>query len=103
MVFRLIRTFALVLAVFGKNNRFGDFSEKVNLRTSGRKFQFRVKPTLGTAACRVKPLMSDWEALVAVSVTAKEESDCCSQLSVKVTPSFSYTVAEGAVEKCRQS
>lgn len=56
------------------------------------------KQTLGTAACRVKLLMSESLELEAVRVTVRAESDCCSQLSVKVTPSFSYTVAVGAME-----
>lgn len=54
--------------------------------------------TLGTAACRVKPLMSDSVELEAVSVTVRPESDCFSQLSVTVTPSFSYTVTVATTE-----
>lgn len=45
--------------------------------------------TLGTAACRVKPLMSESVELEAVNRTVRAESDCLSQLKVKVTPSFS--------------
>lgn len=54
---------------------------------------------MGTAACRVKPLMSESVELEAVSVTVRTESDCFSQLSVSVTPALSYTVSEGAVER----
>lgn len=54
--------------------------------------------TLGTAACRVKPLMSESVELEAVSVMLRPESDCFSQLSVTVTPSFSYTLTVGAAE-----
>lgn len=57
-----------------------------------------VRQTLGTAACRVKLLMSESVELEAVSVTVTPESDCLSQLSVKVTPSFSYTCTVGAME-----
>ena len=56
-----------------------------------------LKPTLGTAACRVKLLMSESVELEAVSVTIRPDSDCFSQLSVKATPSLSYTVTVGAV------
>lgn len=55
--------------------------------------------TLGTAACMVKVLTSELEELEAVRVTARLESDCLSQLNVKVTPLFSYTVIVGAVKK----
>ena len=61
--------------------------------------EMMVKQTLGTAACRVKPLMSESVELEAVSVTVRTESDCFSQLSVKVTPPLSYTVTEGAMER----
>lgn len=57
-----------------------------------------LRQTLGTAACRVKLLMSESLELEAVSVTVRPESDCFSQLSAKVTPLFSYTVAAGAKE-----
>lgn len=53
---------------------------------------------MGTAACRVKLLMSESVELEAVSVTVRPESDCLSQFSVKVTPSFSYTGTVGAME-----
>lgn len=53
---------------------------------------------MGTAACRVKLLMSESVELEAVSVTVRPMSDCFSQLSVKVTPFFSYTCTVGAME-----
>lgn len=49
----------------------------------------RVELTLGTAACRVKLLMSESLELEAVNVTVSAVSDCLSQLTVKVTPSLS--------------
>lgn len=54
--------------------------------------------TLGTAACRLKLLMSESVELEAVSVTNRPVSDCFSQPSVIVTPPLSYTVAVGAEE-----
>ena len=53
--------------------------------------------TLGTAAWSVKLLMSKSVELEAVSVTVSAVSDCWSQWSVRVKPSFSYTVTAGAV------
>lgn len=61
-----------------------------------------LRQTLGTAACRVKLLMSESLELEAVSVTVRPESDCFSQLSVKVTPLFSYTVTAGAKKYRRE-
>ena len=46
--------------------------------------------------------MSESVELEAVSVTVRPVSDCFSQLSVKVTPSFSYTCTEGAVGNRRK-
>ncbi|PWA17421.1 hypothetical protein CCH79_00011418 [Gambusia affinis] len=56
----------------------------------------RVLNDQALAACRVKLLRSESVELEAVSVTVRPDSDCCSQLSVKVTPFFSYTVTVGA-------
>lgn len=65
--------------------------------------------TLGTATCKVKPVMSVSEELKAVKVTVTPVSVFLSVCSFKVKLSFSYTVTVGAatdtalVRQCNQS
>lgn len=57
---------------------------------------------MGTAACRVRPVMSPSVELVAVRVTVIPVSVCLSVCSFRVTPFFSYTVTLGGAMETKK-